>query len=123
MANQTWPSSLPQKPLQEGYEERGPANLLRTQMDKGPPKVRRRTTASPRNFSVQFQLDESQVSTFVDFVDQTLKGGALKFDMEQPRTGTTKEFRIIAGQGEAPYRITNLGGIIYQVSFDLEILP
>lgn len=125
MAANSWPSGLPDKVLREGYEEAAPANILRTSMDKGPAKVRRRTTSNVRRFQVRMELDalNNEVETFDDFVMNTLKGGSLKFDWTHPRTGTSVEFRFIVPTGEPPFRLTNVGGTNYQASFSLEILP
>ncbi len=43
----TWPATLP-APALSSLRETPPDNLIRTQMDKGPAKVRRRTTANVR---------------------------------------------------------------------------
>ncbi|QLH37711.1 MAG: hypothetical protein HWD60_00095 [Defluviicoccus sp.] len=40
-----WPSSLPQKPLVDGFSETAPNLVVRSPMDVGPAKVRRRATA------------------------------------------------------------------------------
>ena len=45
MADIDWPATLPQEILAEGYEEGLPDVLVRTKMDAGPDKVRRRATA------------------------------------------------------------------------------
>ncbi len=53
MSNPVWPPSLPQRPLAQGFSEQAPDTLIRTQMEAGPPKVRRRFTAGIRTMDLQ----------------------------------------------------------------------
>lgn len=98
MASQVWPASLPQKPLQSGYEEQPPKTAIHTEMDRGPAKSRRRSTAMPRPIKMTFEMDFTQTGTLDTFFEDTIKGGALKFDFPEPRTGTTKEFKMDRGR-------------------------
>jgi hypothetical protein len=119
----TWPASLPQQPLIDGYQESTPNTLVRTQMDKGPDKVRRRFTAGTRTFAVQFLLDETQTATLETFIEDDLEGGALQFDHTHPRTGASVSFRIVPVSQDALVTYANTGGVFYRVQMQLEILP
>ncbi len=48
------------KPLAANYQETPPDNLVRTPMDVGPAKLRRRTTANVRQLSVLYVVDVDQ---------------------------------------------------------------
>jgi len=114
----SWPGSLPQKPLLDGNSEVPPKTTVRTQMDAGPAKVRRRFTAGTRDFNAEFIMSKSQVATFDDFYINTINGGANRFDFDNPRTGTTHEFRIV---DQPQYQ--KIGPDAFRVSMKLEQLP
>jgi len=93
----TWPATLPD-PLVNGYSEKYPADQrLRTKMDKGPAKVRRRFSAGVRPFTVKYKLTAAQATTLETFVETTLSGGTLSFDWTQPRTSASVSARIVTG--------------------------
>ena len=89
-----WPVTLPVYPLLEGYRETPPNQIIRSQMDQGPAKLRRRTTAAVRLFQVGFMLSQSQIDDLENFYLTTLVGGALSFDFTHPRTGATVTCRF-----------------------------
>jgi hypothetical protein len=119
----TWPSSLPDAPLQQGYQEQVPNTLVRTEMDKGPAKVRRRSTAGTRAFTVNLLLTEAQVVTLDSFIDQDLDGGALRFDWTHPRTGAAVQFRLVPIGNDGLVSYQAVTGNRYRVQMRLEILP
>jgi hypothetical protein len=90
-----WPASLPQLVAVEGYEESPPETALRTEMDAGPAKVRRRFTAGVRPITAQLDLDAAQVETLDQFYVTTLAGGALRFDWVDPRNQAAVELRFV----------------------------
>jgi hypothetical protein len=113
-----WPFSLPQKPLLEGYEEREPNTLIRTEMDAGPVKTRRRFTAGVRLIRVAFHLTESQKTTLSTFYRSTLQDGALRYDWTPPGFASVVECRIT----EPPvYRA--LRPDLWRAEFPVEVLP
>jgi hypothetical protein len=91
----TWPVSLPSYFMQGGYSEMLPKNIIKTKMEIGPPKMRRRSTTGPRPISGQLHMDAAQVVTFETFFESTLLSGSLRFDWVNPRTRTAKEFRFV----------------------------
>jgi len=118
-----WPVSLPQKPLAESYSEGQETQIARTSMEMGPAKQRRRFTARVDTFSCRFLMDESQVVTFKDFFNNTLEGGALAYDWDDPRTGTTRSFRFRGSGDTAPFSIEGTrSGELYYVSVELEVV-
>ncbi len=118
MSNPVWPASLPQRVDRQGYRELPPETTIRTEMDAGPAKVRRRFTAGVRDFRVQLRLDGSQTTTLDDFYLQSCAGGAQPFDWVHPRTQAAATFRFAA-----PPVYSYLGGDYWQARLDLELLP
>ncbi len=115
-----WPSAggFPQEPLYQNFQEDTPQLTVRTRMDTGPAKVRRRFTAGPRNFKIALSLTKAQVETLDVFYVTTCEGGALSFDWKHPRTGVAKTCRFIAGVN---YRAE--ANDVWRATFDMEILP
>ncbi len=112
-----WPATLPSSVISDGYQETPPDNLLRTKMDKGRAKVRRRTTSNVRDMSCQDVYTLEQVAALDEFYNTTLQSGALPFDWTHPRTGAAVELRFAA---RPAYK--GSGGK-FLVTFNLEILP
>jgi hypothetical protein len=115
----TWPASLPQFVLTEGFEESPPDVLLRTEMDAGPAKVRRRFTAGVRPLKAVIVCSSAQVTTLETFFAAALASGALPFDWVHPRTQAATSFRFVRPPSIAPER----GGKYWRVGLDLEVLP
>lgn len=59
----TWPANLP-APLRRGYEINPDDPILRTQMDAGPDRVRRRFTAIPSRIPVRWSFTRAQFALF-----------------------------------------------------------
>ena len=57
MAGAIWPLTLPQLPLVSGYSESMPSNLIRSETDTGPAKVRRRGNAKPVTVQASYIMD------------------------------------------------------------------
>ena len=118
-----WPSNLPLNPLLAGYAESIPSNVLRTQMDAGPAKTRRRSAAKPWSMSVSFSCTNEQAVTLSEFVQDTIKGGALRFEWTHPRTGANIECRIVP-EGEKIVSLEPMGcGNYWLASMTMEVLP
>jgi len=118
MASIIWPSSLPQRPSPQGFSETPGRPIVRTEMDAGPPKMRRRHTAGVRRYSMSFDVTKIQVATFDTFYVTTTAYGSLAFDMINPRTDATEEFRFA---DEPEY--ANLGGDHWVVTIQVEQVP
>lgn len=114
-----WPSSLPVQPLVDGYEEQIPDFRMKTNMDKGPGKMRRKSAALPWPVSVKMLLTGAQVQTLEDFVVDTLQGGVLRFSWTHPRKGSEVEVRF----NEMPKVEPAAGGMKWTAVFKLEVLP
>ena len=121
MAAYTWPTSLPQTPLLNGYAESKNINTIRTPMDNGPAKTRRRS-ALPTPIQCAFNMTATQVATLEDFVKNTLFG-VRRFNFTHPRLRTSVEARIVPGSDGKYYALSPLGGGMWHVSLAMEILP
>lgn len=117
----TWPASLPgiRIPVTDQPQDQ----TLRTSMDSGPDKVRRRFSAGVRNQTMPMRLKGSQLDVLEDFYFDTLKGGSLSFDMENPKGGTSS-YRFTA----PPTSVMVTGSDdpdnrIYNVQLNVEVLP
>lgn len=113
-----WPASLPQVLTVESYREQPPDVVLRTQMDAGPDKVRRRFTAGIRPVQGQIWCTKTQVATLDAFYVTTLLGGSLPFDWQNSRTLTAASLRFRKPPTYEPDHKD-----LYRVGLELEILP
>jgi len=114
----SWPSELPYTPLIRSYGEKAPNVTIRTSMDIGPAKVRRRFTNGIREFSFDLQLNGAQLQILDDFFMNDLAGGSIAFDFTSPRTEQPVSMRFVN-----PPQYSARGGNIWIASLDLEALP
>lgn len=113
----TWPPSLPAHTEIEGYEETPPELAIRSPMDAGPAKTRRRFSAGPTAWTGALLLTPDQVTTLLDFWRETVAGGSLRFEWQHPRTGAAVEMRF-ARQPRPQHRAEGL----WRVALEMEIL-
>lgn len=114
----TWPTSLPARPLVRGLTEGFPNIALRTEMDHGPAKMRRRFTAAVRPFTASMVLSAAQVTALETFYVTTLEGGTAAFTFTHPRTGAAGSFRFTA-----PPTVQAYSPGFYDVALNLELMP
>ncbi len=116
----TWPGSLPVLPT-TNYSEDSGVLILRTPVDAGPAKQRRRGKR-PSNLNVTYEMTNTQVSTFETFVNDTLLGIS-RFTITHPRKLTTVDVRIVPQNDGKLYDCNYVLQNVWQVSFQLEVLP
>ena len=114
----TWPSQLQQKLNEDGFSYNIGPTVVRTEMDIGPAKVRRRFTKSVDTLTAIINLTVSEYSVFTYFYDTTLNGGSTTFNFLHPITGATIEARFVSDPS-----IRSIGGDKFQASMEWEILP
>ncbi len=90
-----WPVELPQSLDLQGYQEAVPSTTVRTEMDQGPAKVRRRFTAAARPISGSITITAAQVATLRTFYETTTFGGAEAFDWISPIDGVVVSMRFV----------------------------
>jgi hypothetical protein len=118
----SWPTanSFPQSP-QKGFTESVGLNIIRSPMDSGPAKMRRRGTA-PNTMDLSFILTTAQTTTLETFIKDTLLG-VKRFSFTHPRTAATVEARIVPlGDGEF-FKLQYLAPGYWNTSLKFEILP
>ena len=112
-----WPISLP-APLLDSQAFSDPDNSLRSSMDKGPDKVRRRTVANVAPISFSMFLTKAQAIAMRTFYRTTTFSGSVPFDFEDPLDAS-----IISARFLEPPQYTEVQGVGYNVAISLEILP
>lgn len=113
-----WPDTLPQSPLADGWEETLPDNVLRTQMEQGPPKLRRRGTAAAGTMRLQFLLDAAGCAALDTFYEETLAHGVRPFLFPHPRRGA-----VVACRMTQPPEYAALNGGFFRARLTMEVLP
>jgi hypothetical protein len=98
----------------EGLSAQPKSNVIRTQMDAGPRKARRRYTASTKTFTGKMLLTPAQRLILEQFYHAALADGALRFNFANPQTLEIQEFRFAEG-----YTETSAGGL-FEISLSLE---
>lgn len=117
-----WP--LPQyRPLLEGYSESPGVNVIRTDMDAGPAKMRRRYTAVPRPVTACVMVAKSEVATLRAFYTSTLKSGTLPFDwLDFDGDSCTYRFVVKPDDPGITWESSSPPGL-WKVSMKLEVMP
>ncbi len=137
----TWPTALPQYLLTRNYTETAPNLVIRTTMDAGPAKVRRRFTAGVRPIDGLLILSEDQVEELDEFYFNDCQGGALSFQwtMQRRTQDTSSPTDTSAGTDTSnlpetfppmtlrfvkqPQYSDTGDGKNYEVTISLEIMP
>lgn len=90
-----WPSSLPDFVLRNGYEEGFKKLAIRSRMDSGATKRRRRFSDSPESYKFPIHFTSSELDIFKVFYEDDLAGGALSFTKVHPRTEVIESWAFI----------------------------
>lgn len=117
----SWPSTLPDISL--GLTETPQDGAIRTAMSAGPVKIRRRFSAVSRSVSASLMLTTTERATFDTFREDTLSQGALSFDMDDPRDGTSQTWRFAGVPTFTSVTSDNNTVKLWRADFPLEILP
>jgi hypothetical protein len=116
MTNITWPDLLPTGLLADGFTKQPQSKVIRTNMDAGPKKARRRYTARTVRYTGQQIFDALELNVFEQFYHNVLADGVLRFSFADPITDEIAEFRFTE-----EYTVTNADGL-FAVSVQLERL-
>lgn len=84
----TWPSSLPQRPLQSGFGASLGSGRVSSQPEHGPRQYRRRFTTTEDPINATFRLTFDQWHDLKVFYRVTLSDGSLRFDFPSPLDGS-----------------------------------
>ena len=88
-------------------------------MDVGTARVRRRTSTRNDLFTTAWLMSNAQVTTFRNWFDNTINGGASWFDVSLPLASTVDT--AVQARFKGPYAITHAGGTYWKISGTLEI--
>jgi hypothetical protein len=113
-----WPSSLQEFVNAGGFSYEIGDTVIRTQMEIGPDKIRRRTTKSVDKITASIWVTPAQYTTLYNFYDVTVNGGTEAFDFTHPITGDTISVRFLNPPGFSP-----VGFETYEARINLEVLP
>lgn len=114
----SWPQTLPQTFIIDGYQETWPDNLIRQPMDVGPPKTRQRQTAKEYPIQCSQMMTTTQLGYLETFFKITKSYGALSFTMPHPRTTST-----VTAKFKQPPTFAPWGGGHWVVNYVFEISP
>src|SRR5262245_51568531 len=81
---ETWPTSLPQCPILNAFEEQPQLNAVSFQPDVGPLKLRRRASAKAWACTAEFRMNDAELADFNTFYETTLEDGTLPFYWDHP---------------------------------------
>ncbi|MBX4884046.1 hypothetical protein HJA90_10670 [Rhizobium bangladeshense] len=113
----SWPATLPQAFLKDGYSEEEADNLLASNVSVGPAKVRRRTTSDVYPITGSMMMSEAQRQIFRSFVQADTKDRAIAFTFPDPHGGSALLVRMRQPPSYAAI------GISWRVQIALEVLP
>jgi len=111
-----WPDLLPADFLADGLSIQPQSNVIRTAMDAGPKKARRRYTARSVYFNGKQRFDEAELAVFEQFFHNVLADGVLRFFYKDPLSNQMDEFRFTDN-----YSAIEIGGM-YEVTLPMERL-
>lgn len=94
MAEQ-WPLDVPECYLLSGYLEEQQPVVIRSPVDAGPQKVRRRYTQPITGIVTGLAVDKDELEAFWLWFNVTLQGGVKTFDMTNPVTSEVDEARFL----------------------------
>lgn len=117
----TWPSTIPFPKL--GWTERRQQGFIRTPMDTGPAKVRRRFSAVSSEMETTVGLTAAQRATFDTFYATTLSEGSGEFTADDKVDGSTATYRFVAPPEFSHRHSNGTQTTVYEVVLRLEKLP
>lgn len=134
----SWPSTLPQHLLVQGFGQSLPEGRVRSANDVGPPKVRRRSSQNVHIITGQMVMTFDQWADLQTFVNSTTGGGTLPFLFRDPLSKIEPKLEIDFTVGTAliqgmpllvrfgetlPGISEALGSDLVRVTMELEVLP
>lgn len=118
MSTLAWPYSLPDALLVDGFRGEFARTKIRTEMDAGPAKQRRRFTASVQPISGTIEVTSDQLERLQRFHDVECSGGSGEFTWAHPVTRDPVRMRFVS---EPSY--SALGGGYFRADLSLEVMP
>ncbi len=119
MTNPTWPLSLPQLVDVANFARNSSNNVIESQVDAGPAKIRRRFTVKSKLLVVNLDMTADQYNTFEDFFEVGCLSGAQPFTWVDPISQATATFRFRL----PPPQLTALDPNFFRLQLNLELMP
>jgi hypothetical protein len=116
----TWPESLPQAFLRQGYQEQLPPNVVRDAFDTGPNGLRRRATMQPFGVTGRMVMTTEQWDALLTFIEVDLAHRLAAFGFPEQGADGTPQVWLVRMVG--PPQRTNLREGYWMVSLSLEVL-
>lgn len=116
---ESWPSTLPQVVLSDGFSQTIGDGRVRAKPDVGPALVRRRSSAMPKAMPCSIDVDDDQWDDLMTFGETTLIGWTLPFTFPDPAGGSDLLVRF----GDSLPSRTEVVAGTWRVNLALEILP
>lgn len=117
MALPQWPSTLPTTPLRDGTSiDSLRQKPIETTMEDGTRRQRKRSTTPLSEVTLQFFLRADQITTFREFVTDTLPDGVGRFEMPVWEPGAAQPYPVRVAQifgGASAVKIRNVGRHYY----------
>jgi hypothetical protein len=114
----SWPTTLQTLWSEANFGLDAGDSSIRSEMDFGPNKVRRRTTVAIDRFSGSIYLTTAQYTIFKNFFNVSLNRGTNTFYFNHPIEEDQRVFRFIGS-----YRITSIGAGNFILNFTWEEIP
>lgn len=114
-----WPHELQMLIPEDTYKEAFAKVMIRTTMDTGRPKRRRRFTAAIKTLEFDLIFTGSELDRFIVFFEDEISGGATSFELVHPRTAAI----CTVAFSKEPDPAMKAGSDIYRVPVNLDILP
>jgi len=122
MSIPNWPEALPSFLLRDwSYGKQ--TSILKSDMEIGPPKRRKRTTAEGGSLTGSIEIDQQQFEVFKTFVESTLSGGINSFLWPDFISGTPKEVVLSIDTKGVLYSVSQTGENTFKIKLKLEVLP
>jgi hypothetical protein len=113
-----WPATLQDKVNSDSFNLALGETRIKSDMDVGPAKYRRRFTKGIDIFSVSIILETvSEYNDFYNFFDTDLNGGIEEFNYNHPITGVASVFKFASTPS-----LRSLGAGVFSVSMEWEIV-
>ena len=120
-AKLTWPDILP-KPTFDGYGLEPMDAVLRTEMEAGPARQRRRFTHVPTRIAVRWRFSANQMAIFESWFVHKAEAGAVWFEMELlSGQGLVVHEARFFGSGSNPYKAIPYRSGHWLVTSSLEV--
>jgi hypothetical protein len=121
--SELWPTGVPNNFEVSGFGHDADSGIIRSYMDSGPAKVRRRFTSVTKNYKGSIVMTHAQFLLWETWFEDVICFGSLTFTMPDPVHGGNMTARIVASKGSKPYSISQNGATDVSVSFAVEKMP